>query len=186
MLLATKVRKGNIILLDGELYSVMGTKHVTPGKGHAHVQLKLRSLSLGNQREERFNSSDRVEKAILETKPAEYLYEENGIYYFMDNETYEQIEIQADFVGDAAGYLLPNTTVSLTVHEGRTLGIELPKVVELTVVECPPNMKGATATAQTKPATMETGIIIQVPPFIAQGEKIRVDPESGEYVERVK
>jgi len=186
MLLATKIRKGNVLKINNELYRVMTIKHVTPGKGHAHVQVKLRSLSQGNQMEQRYNSSDKVEKAILETREAEFLYEAAGTYCFMDNESYESIELEKDFIGDDVDFLLPNTTVNLTVHDGNPIGIELPKTVILEVIECPPNMKGATATAQTKPATLETGIEIQIPPFVERGEKIKVDTESREYVERVK
>ena len=186
MILATRIRRGNILKIDGDLYRVMETKHVTPGKGHAHVQVKLRSLKDGNQRNERYNSSDKVEKAILETKPAEYLYEDGGVYHFMDNETYETVELHGDDIGDDTQFLLPNTTVDLVVHEGNTLGIELPKVVVLEVTETEPHLKGATATSQNKPATLETGLIVQVPPFIKVGEKLRIDTENVEYIERHK
>ncbi len=186
MILATQIRRGNILKLNGDLYRVLATKHVTPGKGHAHVQVKLRSLKDGNQRNERYNSSDKVEKAILETRPAEYLYEDGGTYHFMDNESYETIELSEEIVGDDALLLLPNTTVDLVVHDGHTLGIEMPKVVVLEVVETEPHMKGATAASQNKPAKLETGLVVQVPPFIKAGEKIRVDTESIAYIERHK
>lgn len=186
MILATQIRRGNILKIDGDLYRVMDRKHVTPGKGHAHVQVKLRSLKDGNQRNERYNSSDKVEKAILETRPAEYLYEDSGVYFFMDNESYETIELHEEMVGDDALLMLPNTTVDLVVHDGNTLGIELPKVVVLEVVETEPHMKGATAASQNKPAKLETGLVVQVPPFIKAGEKIRVDTENVAYIERHK
>jgi len=186
MLVATRIRKGNILKIDGGLFRVMEVKHVTPGKGHAHVQVRLRNLKIGNQLEKRYNSGDKVEKAHLETRDAEFLYEADGSYCFMDSETYEQISLDADIIGDSVQLLLPNTPCQLVMHDGTTLGVELPKLVELEVTETTPSLKGATAAAQTKPATLETGLVIQVPPFITTGDKIRVDSESMAYVERAK
>jgi len=186
MLVATRIRRGNILKLDDALYRVLDVKHVTPGKGHAHVQVKLRSLKDGNQRNERLNSGDKVEEAELESRTAQYLYEDGGKYHFMCQETYETIELDGELVGDATQLLLPDTMVELVQFEGATLGIHLPKTVELKVTETEPNFKGATAACQTKPATLETGLVVQVPPFVVAGDVVRVDTESLEYQERVR
>ena len=183
---ATQIRKGNVLKINDTLYRVLVMDHVTPGKGRAHVQTKLRALVDGTQSEMRFRSDEEVEKAFLETREMQYLYEDPDGYHFMDTGTYEQIHLSQEMLGDAVQYLLPNTMVMIQMHDGNPLGVELPPVVELTVVETQPGVKDATASAQRKPATMETGLVVQVPAFINEGEVLRINTTDGSYSERVK
>ncbi len=183
---ATNIRKGNVLKLDNELWKVMNMDHVTPGKGRAHIQTKLRKLSDGSQTEKRFRSDENVDKAYLENKEMQYLYSDAEGYHFMNTEDYEQVALGSDTLGDAMKYLVPDATLSMQLHEGTPVGIDLPPVVTLKVVETPPGVKDATASAQRKPATMETGLIVQVPPFINEGQSIRVNTEDGSYSERAK
>jgi elongation factor P len=183
---ATQIRKGAVIKLNGELFTVLAMDHVTPGKGRAFVQTKLRSLRSGRLLDHRFRSNDSVEKAVVTTVEMNYLYGSGDEYHFMNNETYEQIAISKETLGDALSYLVPNHIVKVEVHEGQAVGIELPGTVELKVVDTEPGIKGASAQAQSKPATLETGLVVQVPYFINKDEVIRVDTFEGKYVERVK
>jgi elongation factor P len=166
---ATQVRKGNIVRIDGTLYKIMSMDHVTPGKGRAHIQTKLRSLRDGTQTEKRFRSDEDIEKVIIETKEMQYMYNDGDEYHFMDTTTYDQVQLSADTLGNAVQYLIPDTTLSLEWFEGNAIGVDLPPVVELKVIETPPGVKDATASAQRKPATMETGLVVQVPAFIGEG-----------------
>jgi elongation factor P len=181
---ATIIRKGQILLINKVLYRVLVMDHVTPGKGRAHVQTKLRSLIDGTQSEMRFRSDDNVEKAHLEHRNMQYLYGDADGHHFMDTETYEQIQLTEEVLGDAAQYIIPEQTVVVLSHDGNPLGIELPSIVELKVVECPPGVKDATASAQRKPAKMETGLIVPVPAFINEGETLRINTTDGSYSER--
>jgi elongation factor P len=186
VIVATQIRAGMIILLDGELYKVLESTHVTPGKGRGMMQTKLRKLSTGSQHDVRFRSSDNVEKAMLERREMEFLYSDDTGYHFMDHKTYDQLAISAEDLGDMVLYLLPNTMCMVEVHEGRPLGVEPPLTVELKVVDTEPVLKGATATNKNKPAKMETGLVVQVPPFISIGEVLRIDTRTGNYIERAK
>jgi elongation factor P len=183
---ATDIRKGNILRINDVLYKVMKMDHVTPGKGRAHVQTKLRNIIDGTQTEMRFRSSDDVEKIALESKQMQYLYSDGDGYHFMDTTTYEQVQLDEDHIGDAKNYIVPETVVMMEWFEGRALGVELPPVVELKVVETMPGIKDATASAQRKPATLETGLVVQVPSFVEQDEVIRVSTADGSYSERAK
>lgn len=183
---ATQIRKGNIVLIDGVLYKIMNKDHVTPGKGRAHVQTKLRSLKDGTQTEKRFRSDEDVERAVIETKEMQYLYTDGDGYHFMDTTSYEQVQLTVDTLGDAVQYLIPDTTLNVEWFEANPIGVDLPPVVDLKVVETPPGVKDATASAQRKPATMETGLVVQVPSFIEQGEVIRINTTDGSYSERAK
>jgi len=183
---ATLIRKGNVLKIKGALYKVMVMDHVTPGKGRAHIQTKMRSLLDGTQSEMRFRSDEDIEKAFLETKQMQYLYDDQDGYHFMDTESYEQVHLTQDVLGDAMLYLIPDQTVSMQWHDGRPLGVELPPMVELKILDTPPGVKDATASAQRKPAKMETGLVVQVPAFINSGETIRVSTTDGSYSERVK
>lgn len=183
---ATNIRKGNVLKVDDKLYKVINMDHVTPGKGRAHVQTKLRSLLDGTQTEIRFRSTDDVEKAFLETKEMQYLYGDQEGYHFMDTESYEQVRLDEEMLGDAVLYLLPDTNIMIQTHEGNPIGAELPPVVELKVVETQPGVKDATASAQRKPAKMETGLVVQVPAFINEGETLRINTLDGSYSERAK
>jgi len=183
---ATNIRRGNIIRHNDKLYRVLNMDHVTPGKGRAHVQTKLRNIIDGTQTEVRFRSGDDVEKVALETKEMQYLYNDPDGYHFMDTTSYEQVMLSAEMLGDSVQYLLPETTVSVETFEGNPIGVELPPVVELKVIETMPGIKDATAQAQRKPATLETGMIVQVPSFIEEGEVIRISTIDGSYSERAK
>ena len=183
---ATDIRKGNILRINTKLYRVMRMDHVTPGKGRAHVQTKMRNLLDGTQTEMRFRSSDDVEKVALESKQMQYLYNDADGHHFMDTSSYEQIKIDDEDVGDAKNYIIPDSVVTMEWFEGRPIGIELPPMVELRVVETDPGIKDATASAQRKPARMETGLLVQVPSFIEQDEVIRVSTTDGSYSERAK
>ncbi len=185
-LAATQLRPGNVIKHDGDLYSIHQVTHRTPGNLRAFVQAKMRNLRTGAMIEHRFRSEDRVEQAIVDEQEMEYLYRDGDDYYFMDTEDYEQIHLSKDTLGDAAMYLIPNIQIKIEMYEGRPVGIELPITVDLLVTETEPGLKSATVSNVTKPATLETGLVVQVPPFINAGEKIRVDTAEGKYIERAK
>jgi elongation factor P len=186
VIVATQIRAGMVLLMDGELFKVLESVHVTPGKGRGMMQTKLRRLSTGTQQDMRFRSSDNVEKAHLERREMEFLYNDDIGYHFMDHKTYDQLALSAEDLGDMVGYLLPNVICQVEMHDGKPLGVEPPLQVELKVVETDPVMKGATATNKSKPAKMETGISVMVPPFIEVGEVLRIDTRTGNYVERAK
>jgi elongation factor P len=183
---ATQVRKGNTVRIDGTLYKIMSMDHVTPGKGRAHIQTKLRSLRDGTQTEKRFRSDEDIEKVIIETKEMQYMYNDGDEYHFMDTTTYDQVQLSADTLGNAVQYLIPDTTLNLEWFEGNAIGVDLPPVVELKVIQTPPGVKDATASTQRKPATMETGLVVQVPAFIGEGEVIRINTTDASYSERAK
>jgi len=181
---APSIRKGMILEVDNALWRVVKTQHVTPGKGVACMQVEMRNVETGNKTNKRFNSTERVERITLNQRPMQYLYADGGSYHFMDTETYEQIELGADFLEDAKPYLLPETEVLVEFHEQRPLNIQLPQTVVLTVVECDASIKGQTATGSYKPGKLETGATIMVPPYLEANTKIKVNTETGEYMER--
>jgi len=158
--------------------------HRTPGNLRGFVQVRMRSLKSGSMMEHRFSSEDRVEKAVLDEQQMEYLYDDGDYYYFMNTENFEQTHLNKDILGDAVDYLIPNLQIRVEFFDGKAVGIELPQTVELTVVETEPGLKSATASSVTKPAKTETGLVVQVPPFINEGEKIRVDTSEGAYLSR--
>lgn len=182
---ASELRKGLTIELEGGLYKVVDYQHIKIARGSAQVRLKLKDLRAGHTIERTFQVSERFVKARLERRNVQYLYEEGGLHYFMDNETFEQTPIGVDLLGDALNYLKEGMNLELLTHKDEPVGIELPVAVELVVAETGPSFKGDTATAGNKPATMETGIIVQVPMFINTGDTIKVDTRSGEYLERI-
>jgi elongation factor P len=186
MINATQLRPGMIILHEGDLYRVASVKHLTPGNKRGFMQTKLKNLKTGGGTEYKFRSEDRVEQATLDTHTMQYLYAEGDLHTFMDTESFEQISLTADEIGNLLGYLLPNQIVEIESFDGKPVGISPPSTVELEVAETEPTLKGATASASYKPAKLETGITIQVPPFIQVGDKVRVDPSEGKYLERVK
>ncbi len=183
---ANQLRSGMVILHDKELFSVFSITHRTPGNLRAFVQAKLRNLRTGAMIEHRFRSEDRVDRAVLDETEMEYLYSDGGDYHFMNTESFEQIHLSADTLGDAVQYLLPNLRIKVEFYEGKPVSIALPATVDLEVVETEPGLKGATVSNVTKPATLETGLVVQVPSFIDIGERIRVDTTEGNYLERVK
>ena len=184
MISATQMRPGMVIKYNNDLYSVFSVTHRTPGNLRGFVQAKMRNLKSGTMTENRFSSEDRVEKAIMEEHEMEYLYDDGEYYYFMNIETYEQMHLMKELLGDAVQYLIPNLKVTVEFYEGKPISVELPATVDLKVVETEPGLKGATVSNVTKPAKMETGLVVQVPPFISEGEKIRVNTAEGTYQER--
>ena len=184
MISSTQMRPGMVIKFNNDLYSVFSVSHRTPGNLRGFVQAKMRSLRSGSTMEHRFSSEDKVEKALLEQQEMEYLYDDGEYYYFMNTETFEQMHLMKDLLGDATQYLIPQLKVSVEFYEGKPMSVELPPTVDLTVVETEPGLKGATVSNVTKPAKMETGLMVQVPPFITEGEKIRVNTAAGTYQER--
>jgi elongation factor P len=186
MIAATQIKRGMTIKLNGELYRVFSFQHITPGNWRGMVQTKLKSIKSGSIIENRFRSEDRIEQAFLETHEMEYLYSDGSDYHFMNTQTFEQIHFTADLLEDAIPFLMPNIKIQVEFYEGKPIGVELPASVELKVVRTEPALRGATVSNVNKPATMETGLVIQVPPFVNEGEVIRVDTSEGKYLERVK
>src|ERR1700749_1630408 len=184
MISATQLRPGMVIKFNNDLFSVFKMEHRTPGNLRGFVQVKMRNLRSGSMIEHRFSSEDRVERAQMDEQEMEYLYDDGEYYYFMNTETYEQMHLMKDLLGDAVNYLIPNLKVSVEFYEGKPISVELPATVDMTVVETEPGLKGATVSNVTKPAKMETGLVVQVPPFINQGEKIRVSTSDGGYQQR--
>jgi elongation factor P len=186
MIQATQLRRGNTILLNGELFQVVDYTHITPGNWRGMVQTKLRKLSTGAIIDHRFRSEDRVERAVLDQREMEYLYSDGSDHHFMDTENYEQTHLTDEVLGDSVKYLVANATILVEFYEGKPLGIQLPSTVNLRVVQTEPGMPSATATNVLKPATLETGLIVPVPHFVQEGELIKVDTAEGKYVERVR
>ncbi len=184
MLQATQLRPGMVIKFNNELFSIFSVNHRTPGNLRGFVQVKMRNLRSGSMIEHRFASEDRVEKAQLDEQEMEYLYDDGEYYYFMNTATYEQIHLTKDLLGEAVQYLTPNLRVNVEFYEGKPLSVELPPTVDLKVLETEPALKGATVSNVTKPAKLETGLVVQVPPFITEGEIIRVNTAEGTYQER--
>jgi elongation factor P len=184
MISATQMRPGMVIKFEKELYSVFSVFHRTPGNLRGFVQAKMRSLRSGSMTEHRFSSEDKVDRAIMEEHEMEYLYDDGEYFYFMNIENYEQMHLTKDLLGDATQYLTPQLKVAVVFYEGKPISVELPAAVELTVVETEPGMKGASVSNVGKPAKMETGLVVNVPSFINEGEKIRVSTSEGAYLER--
>jgi elongation factor P len=181
---ATQLRPGMVIKHNNDLHGVFSVEHRTPGNLRAFIQAKLRNLRTGAMFEHRFRSGDAIEKVTVDEVQMEYLYNDGDSYYFMNTENYEQTHLTKDVLGDAVDYLTPNLQIQVEFFDGKAVGVELPQTVELTVVETEPGLKSASATNVTKAAKTETGLIVQVPPFINEGEKIRVDTSEGAYLSR--
>jgi elongation factor P len=181
----SQFRNGLKIELDGEPFVIVFFQHVKPGKGGAFVRTKVKNLRTGRVLDRRFRSGEKVDLAEVEDRRMQYLYQDGEQLVFMDGESYDQIPFTLEQVGDAKQYLKENLDVDVLFYKGKPINIELPAFVEATVSQCEPGMKGDTASGATKPATLETGATVQVPLFIKEGEVIRVDTRSGEYVERV-
>jgi len=180
------MRKGQTVKIDGRLYAIVDYQHVKLGKGGAVYQTKLKSLTDGSIQNVRLRSEETVEEAYLDKRTYEYLYSAGSRHILMDTKTYDQITLDDDAFGDGPKYLKPNTQLQVSMYGGRPVVVALPNTVDLEVTDTPPEIKGATATNQNKPATLETGLVVQVPPFIKVGDIIRVDTRSGEYLTRVK
>ena len=181
---ATQMRPGMIIKHNNDLHLVFSVEHRTPGNLRAFIQAKLRNVRTGAMFEHRFRSGDAIERINVDEIAMEFLYQDGDDFYFMNTETYEQTHLTRDVLGDSVDYLTPNLQIKVEFYDGKAVGIELPQTVELTVVETEPGLKSATASSVTKPAKTETGLVVQVPPFINEGEKIRVDTAEGAYLSR--
>ncbi|MEW5981171.1 MAG: elongation factor P [Acidobacteriota bacterium] len=181
---ATRLRKGMLIKLGEDLYRIVELQHVTPGNLRGFVRVKLRNLRNGTQSDQRLRSEDNIERATLDEREMQYLYSDPAGHHFMDTGTYEQITLGDEVLGDAVGYLVPEGTIRMEFYGAEPVGIELPQTIDLAVTDTAPAIKGATASAQLKPATLETGLVVQVPPFINIGDRIRVNTETGEYQAR--
>ncbi len=183
-ILATQMRPGMVIKHNGELHSVFKVEHRTPGNLRAFIQAKLRNLRTGAIFEHRFRSPDPIDKVNVDEINMEFLYHDGDNYHFMNMESYEQIALSDEILGDAVHYLTSNMQIKIEFFDGKAVGVELPQTVDLTVVETEPGIKSATASSVTKPAKMETGLVVQVPPFVNEGDKLRIDTAEGAYLSR--
>lgn len=183
---SNEIRPGNAVRIDGNLYVVTQYNHISPGNWRAMVSLKLKNVATGLVQEKRFRSGEEIEQAELDRRDMEYLYADQTGHVFMDSVTFDQITLSDDVLGDAMMYVKPNTNITVLVSEGKAISIELPGSVDLTVTETTPSIKGATATNQLKEATVETGLKTKVPPFIEEGELIRISTSDGSYQSRSK
>ncbi len=184
--LATEIRVGNLLEWDKRVWRVLKSYHVhVGGRGGAFMQVEMKDIESGTKTNTRFRTDEKIERAYVELRPMQYLYQEgDDSYVFMDKDSYEQLSLGADMLEGQTGYLLPNTDVQINFHNERPLGVELPPSVVLTVIETDPNIKNATATTSFKPAKTETGLVVLVPPFIEAGERIKVNTDDGAYIER--
>jgi len=181
---ATQMRPGMVIKHNNDLHTVFSVEHRTPRNLRAFIQAKLRNLRTGAMFEHRFRSSDPIDKITVDQVQMEYLYQDGDNHVFMNTENYEQLHLGRDVLGDAVDYLTANLQISVEFYDDKPVGVELPQTVDLTIVETEPGLKSATASSVTKPAKTETGLVVQVPPFINEGEKIRVDTSEGAYLSR--
>ena len=185
MISVNDLRTGLTIEIDNNLWSVVEFLHVKPGKGAAFVRTKLKNVETGSVLEKTFRAGEKVAKASLDKRDMQYLYKEGNDFVMMDMESYEQMNVPADRIGDGVKYLKENMNLSILLHDGKIIGIDIPAHVELEVVDTPPAEKGNTAQGGTKPATLETGAVVNVPFFVSNGDKIRVDTRTNEYLDRV-
>jgi elongation factor P len=182
---ATQLRVGMLLHIDGNLFRVLSTQHITPGNKRGLMQTTLRNVQTGTKVDQRFRSTDRVDRATLDSQEMEYLYADGDQYVFMHPETYEQISLNRDLLEDSLPYLVPNARVTVDFFEGNPIGVTLPTTVDLRITDTEPVLKGATATASMKPATTETGLVVQVPQFVTDSDIVRVDTTEGKYISRV-
>ncbi len=182
---ATRLRKGMLIKLGNDLFRILDVQHMTPGNKRGFIQARMRNIRTGTLADQKFRAEEDVERATLDEREMQYMYNDGDNYYFMDTSTFEQIHITSEALGDSVNYLIPDSLIQVEFYESEPVGIELPQTVDLVVKETVPGIKGATASAQVKPATLETGLVVQVPPFVNEGDRIRVNTETGEYQSRV-
>jgi elongation factor P len=173
-----------LIKMGADLFRVLDLQHVTPGNLRGFVRVKLRNVRTTALSDQKLRSEDSIERATLDEREMQYLYRDGESFHFMDTETYEQLHIDAEVLGDAANYLVPEATIKVEFYGAEPVGIELPQTVDLKVEDTVPGIKGATASAQVKPARLETGLVVQVPPFVNTGDRVRVSTETGEYLSR--
>lgn len=183
---ATQIRRGMVLVFEGEPCRVVEFRHHTPGNLRAMVQAKLKNIRTGNSFEHRFRAADSIEKAAMETHDLEFMYQGGDTYHFMNTENFDQIEMDEETLGDSAQWMQPGMKIQAEYYNGNPIGIQLPNSLNLEIVETAPVMKTATKTASTKPAKLSNGVTINVPEFIGQGERVRVNPTTGEYMDRAK
>jgi elongation factor P len=182
---ATRLRKGHLIKFEGNLYRVLDLYHITPGNKRAHVQAKLRDIRSARLIDHKFRAEDDIERATLDEHEMQFLYRDGDLFHFMNTETYEQVHLSMEVLGDSALYLLPESVINIEFYESDPVGIHLAQTVDLKVTDTVPGIKGATAAAQVKPATLETGLVVSVPAFVNTGDVVRINTETGEYLSRV-
>ena len=182
---ATRLRKGMLIKVGNDLFRILDLHHLTPGNKRAHIQVRLRNIRTATLADQKFRAEEDIERATLDEREMQYLYNDGDNFYFMDTATYEQTHISSEALGDSVHYLIADMLIRVEFYGSEPVGIELPQTVDLVVKETVPGIKGATASAQVKPATLETGLVIQVPPFVNEGDRVRVNTETGEYQSRV-
>ena len=182
---ATRLRKGMLIKFSGELFRILELHHLTPGNKRALIQARMRNIRTMALADHKFRAEEDVERAMLDEREMQYLYNDGDAYYFMDTANYEQIHISAEALGDSKDYLIAEMTIRVEFYDVEPVGIELPPTVDLVVKETVPGIKGATASNQIKPATLETGLVVIVPPFVNEGDRVRINTETGEYQSRV-
>jgi elongation factor P len=181
---ATRLRKGMLIKLGSDLFRILDLHHLTPGNKRGHIQVRMRNIRTLTLADQKFRAEDDLERATLDEREMQYMYSDADSYYFMDTATFEQIHISSEALGDSVNYLVPDATIKVEFFEDEPVGIELSPTVDLLVTKTVPGIKGATASAQVKPATLETGLVVQVPPFVNEGDRVRVNTETGEYQSR--
>jgi elongation factor P len=179
------MKKGMLIKMGADLFRVLDLQHFTPGNKRGFVQAKLRNIRTSTLSDHKFRSEDDVERATLDERQMQYLYKDGESFHFMDTNSYEQLHIPTEALGDSVNYIIPDAIITVEFYGAEPVGIELPQTVDLKVEDTVPGIKGATASAQVKPATLETGLVVQVPPFVNAGDTIRVNTETGEYLSRV-
>jgi elongation factor P len=181
---ATRLKKGMLIKMGETLFRVLDLQHVTPGNLRGFVRIKLRDIRNGSLSDQKLRSEDQIERATLDEHQMQYLYHDGDDYYFMDTTSFEQVHISSGALGDSVKYIKPEMTIQVEFYGTEPVGIELPPSVDLTVTDTAPGIKGATASAQVKPATLETGLVVQVPPFVNPGDVVRISTDTGEYLSR--
>ena len=182
---ATRLRKGMLIKVGNDLFRILDLHHLTPGNKRAHIQCRMRNIRTMTLSDQKFRAEEDIERAMLDEREMQYLYNDGDLFYFMDTSSYEQIHISQEALGDSRNYLVADMLIRVEFYDVEPVGIELPQTVDLVVKETVPGIKGATASAQVKPATLETGVVVQVPPFVNEGDRVRVSTETGEYQSRV-
>jgi elongation factor P len=178
------MKKGMLIKVGEDLFRVLELQHVTPGNLRGFVRVKFRNIRTGSLADQKLRSEDSVERAVLDERAMQYLYRDGESFHFMDTESFEQLHISEEALGEAVNYIVPDSVINVEFYGSEPVGIELPVTVDLTVEDTAPGIKGATASAQVKPARLETGLVVQVPPFVNTGDKVRVSTDTGEYLSR--
>ena len=181
---ATRLKKGMLIKVDQDLFRVLELQHVTPGNLRGFVRVKLRNIRNGAMSDQKLRSEDTLDRATLDEHEMQYLYKDGDEHCFMNTSSYEQVHISSEVLGDSVNYIKPEMTIQVEFYGSEPVGIELPPAVDLKVLDTAPGIKGATASAQVKPATLETGIVVQVPPFVNPGDMVRINTDTGEYLSR--